>query len=454
LNTGCTVETNTMRSKVRHSSRLVVVLLFLLAVPMRQVAASTITAANCSSSSVQAAINSAVDGDTVVIPNGTCTWTSGISVSGKGIHVTGQTKGGVLLSHSAGGSTLIMLNRDGNHSVELSNLTLLRGTGSGRYLVVGGSGQIPLIHDNYFDVKSISPLQHIQFTSNGGVFYRNQVVAGTVKPPPGGANYGHYHFDGCIQINPDSAGDSIWTAPHTLGVADSNGTANTYFEDNTFEGCLQQSVDGSNGAKVVFRHNTMRDAAVVMHGADTDQYGGCRHWEFYNNTFVRVYNAQSTGAVPINRWFYIRGCTGVITDNVIPEASTSDSFYPGKAEIDLTIQYLRRRAGDYGCWNSGYPAPHQVGQVTDERDATPSFPIAIWNNTGSGTSSSNFISRSDYSPDECGGGASIATYVQPGRDYITSAPSNYEKYPYPHPLTTGGAPPPLLPPPPSALTVN
>lgn len=55
---------------------------------------ATYTAASCSQSDVNAVINgpthSAVDGDTVIIPTGNCTWTSGITVpSGKGISIIG-----------------------------------------------------------------------------------------------------------------------------------------------------------------------------------------------------------------------------------------------------------------------------------------------------------------------------------------------------------------------------
>ena len=58
--------------------------------------ANTITAADCNTSSVQSAINSAARGDTVIIPAGTCTWTSGVSISGKGITLQGSGSGRVI----------------------------------------------------------------------------------------------------------------------------------------------------------------------------------------------------------------------------------------------------------------------------------------------------------------------------------------------------------------------
>src|SRR5262245_43408152 len=63
--------------------------------------AATINAATCSSTDVQAAINPAAGGDTVVIPNGACTWTSGVTINGKGIVLTGQSKTGVAITNNA-----------------------------------------------------------------------------------------------------------------------------------------------------------------------------------------------------------------------------------------------------------------------------------------------------------------------------------------------------------------
>lgn len=60
-----------------------------IAFPARgQVArASTIRAASCSQSDVQAAIDAASDGDTVAVPAGNCTWTTAVNINGKGIVV-------------------------------------------------------------------------------------------------------------------------------------------------------------------------------------------------------------------------------------------------------------------------------------------------------------------------------------------------------------------------------
>ncbi|MGA2207950.1 MAG: hypothetical protein ABSG10_14580 [Terracidiphilus sp.] len=51
--------------------------------------AQTVNAKSCNTSDVQTAINTATEGQTVTIPAGSCTWTTGVTISGKGITVTG-----------------------------------------------------------------------------------------------------------------------------------------------------------------------------------------------------------------------------------------------------------------------------------------------------------------------------------------------------------------------------
>ena len=63
--------------------------------------AATYTAASCNAIDVQKAINSAAQGDAVIIPAGTCTWTSGIAISGKGITVSGQGSGSIVAYSSS-----------------------------------------------------------------------------------------------------------------------------------------------------------------------------------------------------------------------------------------------------------------------------------------------------------------------------------------------------------------
>lgn len=59
-------------------------------------AVGQISANSCNTSDVQAAINKATEGQTVNIPAGSCTWTSGVTLSGKGITINGAGSGRIV----------------------------------------------------------------------------------------------------------------------------------------------------------------------------------------------------------------------------------------------------------------------------------------------------------------------------------------------------------------------
>ena len=71
--------------------------------------AATITAASCSSANVQAAINSAQDGDTVVVPAGNCTSRTAVSINNKTITLQGaeSVPGGTKITYGGSNHTLI-----------------------------------------------------------------------------------------------------------------------------------------------------------------------------------------------------------------------------------------------------------------------------------------------------------------------------------------------------------
>jgi hypothetical protein len=59
-------------------------------------AEAQVNAASCNTSDVQSAINAATEGQTVTIPAGTCTWTNGVTIAGKGIIVNGAGSGRII----------------------------------------------------------------------------------------------------------------------------------------------------------------------------------------------------------------------------------------------------------------------------------------------------------------------------------------------------------------------
>jgi hypothetical protein len=406
--------------------------------------AATINAASCSTPDVQTAVNSASNGDTVVIPNGSCTWTSGITTS-KQITISGQTKGRVLITHSAGSGDLLAITTGSSFSTVVSNLNFLPGSGTGRYMVIGGSGKPPLIHDNYFNLPDFQLVHAIHYERyGGGVIHHNTFESLTASGTSGSSGAG----SGGLAIKDQSSGVS-WSTASTMGAADITGTANIYIEDNTFNNIYLQAIDCDDNARTVIRRNTFNDSGFVCHGADTSTYGA-RHTEVYDNTFV-FHTSGSIGPITyplnLNWWWYVRGGTGIVTGNVMPNITSTT--WGAKAAVNFIVQQLRRNAGPNACCNT-YACLHQVGQSHNGTSLTTD-PVYIWGNSGSGTPESPGLQ--DYNPNECPGNNTTAQFVQLGRDYVVgSAKPGYTKYTYPHPLASAGPGP--APAPPSGLTVR
>jgi hypothetical protein len=308
-----------------------------------------IEAASCSRADVQNAIDRAQDGDTVVIPAGACAWTSPISIQGKGIHLRGASKGDVTITHDAGSETLLEVQEDASHLVEISNLRFIEGNSDAdAHLFIGGNGRPVLVHDSYFETDG-SMLRSIRWSSNRGVIWGNEF-------------YSNEQNDQAV-VFVNTTLDSSWSTPDTMGMRDTTGESNVYVEDNLFRQMYLQALDPDSNSRVVVRHNTFEHSGMASHGADTSE-DGTRHWEIHDNTFTFTNFGDCDGSQtpPLNWYFYIRGGTGIIADNVW--ADINSCAWGNKSEVNMTIQNLRRNSGPYPCWTT-YPAPRQVGQSHD-----------------------------------------------------------------------------------------
>ena len=405
---------------------LVVILLAVSALASHRADAATITAANNSNASVQSAVNSAVDGDEVVIPNGTVTWTGSVSVSGKGIHLRAASPGGLTVTHGAGGGSLLDLSTDASHHVEVSGIKFLAGSATGRFIDIDGSGKVPLLHDCTFEVPDFQLLNAVRILRRGGVIWN--CTFSSNKADGSGS--------GCLQLL-HTSGSSSWTTASTMGADDTTGTSNTYIEDCTFNNIINQCIDVDNNIRAVIRRSTFNNSQITVHGADTSSDGG-RHTEIYDNTFV--FSTSGSGAnypLPLNRFVYIRGGTGIITGNLIPNISSQT--WGNKPEITVIMQNAQRSDGPYPCPQlSDYPVPHQIGQ-SHNGTSRVTDPLYMWGNTGTGMQG---ISLSDYGTDQCGNGLSTGDFVKSGRDYIVGTPKpGYTRYTYPHPARGGSGRP-------------
>ncbi len=362
--------------------------------------AATLTAASCGRADVASALSSANPGDTVRVPAGTCSWSGGLSYSGVQLVGAGSSTGGTVIT-----SGLVTLSKN---SGSITRLSGFRFTGTDAHIRAGGSsGGRPYVIDNNYIRADVSG-QAVQLTANGGLLHHNQITA--------------VDWTNADVFNTITSED--WSQAPTFGADDASGERNIYIEDNTFTNIAETAPDGDIGSRLVIRHNTYVDSSIVFHGgapSDSSPNGGVRHFEVYGNTFVR-----SSNAFGMNKWIWVRGGTGVIANNTIARADSPDgSSYPNKPEIRLSL----------ACPTS-YPVQYQVGQSSASPQSSPTRPLLIFGNTGTGTADGNFISvnSSDTAGGSCG---SPGSYIQKGRDYVLSNTWGWRPYTYPHPLAGG-----------------
>jgi len=243
--------------------------------------------------------------------------------------------------------------------------------------------------------------------------------------------------------------DASWSTNSTMGTDDVNGANNFYIEDCDFH-AKKQVCDADDNSRVVIRHCVWDNSQFANHGADTSNIG-TRHCEIYDNELIfDVFPGNCATEIDLQHAIWIRGGTGIITDNVLPRI---ESMCAGtKQNISFSVLNTRRNSGAYCCW-VGYPAPHQVGQgygpgavfrdwIGCQGQSADYYiyaePIYVWNNAGTG---GNLIGLTQDGTDACGNNQQVSDYVQEGRDYVFGPKPGYQKFTYPHPLRSGAPSP-------------
>jgi hypothetical protein len=279
-------------------------------------AQGTFTAASCNESDVNAVINGpthkAVNNDTIIIPAGTCTWTTGVAISGVGIDITGTgtpNKGGGTVGAGTSNTTLIANIPGSNNNgaffaftgltfgqtakVELLNMSA---AGDGTFVATGavlfsgacttnGCAQIRADNLNFTANTWESALAggFVVTCNVFGVVDHNSATESVSGSPP------------MVQISyPAWQGIGDW-GDNSFASPDTFGTAQTMFiENNLLSGVRGSENDvsfGGNvgGARYVCRFNTVTNMSGTglcsAHGtAWTGRPRGQRQVEVYYNT--------------------------------------------------------------------------------------------------------------------------------------------------------------------------
>jgi len=414
--------------------------------------ANTITAAGVDPQSVLAAVALASDGDTVVLPAGSATWTIPIAVDCGSITIQGAGIGRTVITDNvpkATGATSVLwtFNTTPGKSFRLTGLSVYgqaqdtNNNNKGTLVFFGGSHAVRVDH------------VEIHRPGTGGMLF-NGDMWGVIDH----CVFDESNFKQAIQVQHanwlgTSYGDGSWHDSLSLGTEKA-----IYIEDCTFLGSGSAGagvVDSTAGGRFVFRNNVVTNDYLATHGTEGSIYQGVRSYEIYNNTFVNQNNIMFTA-------IYLRGGTGVIFNNTLGGSGGATGY---KSAI-VMANYRSDMANNHfsvpwgmctgsNPWDGntdslGYPSIGQVGRGTEanaiRRDAqgsptnattgTPSWPH--------NASEPLYEWGDKWSPIPNNVGSFIGAQqaiIQQKRDYFVGTPKpGYTPYTYPHPLVTGASP--------------
>jgi hypothetical protein len=285
-------------------------------------AAGTYTAASCKQSDVNAVINGpthvAVDGDTINIPPGSCTWTSGITVpAGIGISIIGAGAGSTTIIDNYTGASKSWLfyfrPSYGSSLSRISSMTLSPQSGLAQNTLSApiafqgtctssGCPNIRVDHLTFPASPSwdglTAPSSTMVVTDNVfGVMDHNSLYESNAGGYYEFVNFNHSAWQGVGQY-----GDNSWASPDSFGTNQA-----LYLEDNHFEETgnglfpITETEGGfgltsEGGGRVVCRFNTgvgLR-SMCVNHGTESNgRPRGGRQMEFYFNSMSCPSSAYS-----------------------------------------------------------------------------------------------------------------------------------------------------------------
>jgi hypothetical protein len=328
---------------------------------------ATINAPNCSSSAVQAAINSASAGDTVVIPPGTCAWATQVSwtapanviLQGAGNASLGGGDQTIIIDSYVSNNALLSIATNSSGAFRLTGMTFQGGsTGSGNdkydgmVQVRGSSGSIRLDHI-HMQSTTYSP------ATNGALLEFTGCVYGVVDHsqfdnPAGSVNNAIRVFNqGSCSSDALGVGDQAFAAPTGLGSAKF-----IFAEDNVFNSGA--SNDCLDGGSFVWRHNILNMTApapsIQTHPTAGTRHRGCRAWEVYGNTFNAVPGNYISAA------YFLSAGTGVFWGNSFPSSSQAGGTGYGTVVAGHVMRYDNSTYPATAPPNGwGYCGTHQTG---------------------------------------------------------------------------------------------
>jgi len=304
--------------------------------------AATLTAASVSLLDVTAAIASAVNGDTVIIPAGKASWTSNLVIT-KAITLMGQTTtdpvagtavNSTIIQAAFDNVPVITFRTSSTPSGQICRLTGITfqdvntGTVNGGqpYIsLTGSSSSVRIDHCNFAlgSVVHFSPVI-TPVDSVYGVADHNIMVCPNGTCPFYVANGGDW-----------PQGFISWAHPTHQGQSDFFFIEDNYIQiGGTF---VRSAIDGTSGCKFVFRHNHCYNClANGVHGTEGGNFRGARAMEIYNNDFHNP-NPGNVGGARSGVILFHDNCWQTPTANTCGSTSTGPVSIVNPPSLGLTV---------------------------------------------------------------------------------------------------------------------
>ncbi|NIQ13806.1 MAG: hypothetical protein GTO02_05190 [Candidatus Dadabacteria bacterium] len=386
-----------------------------------------ITLFTCLQTEVQTAIDSAKDGDAVIIPAGRCTWSVPVKIP--------TTKGIILRGNGIDSTTIIDSTGSNNNALEITMTTgnsIMRLTGI-TFDAAGSSKWGPI----QIDGKGTNfRIDHIKINN---LSTRGITISATTGNLFGVIDNVEFNAEQNVSAQGVSilgTGAASWMEPPKFGSADY-----VFVEDCTFNFAYPNdgALDAYDGARYVFRYNAIIGTFMGHHGNDSGGYRSAHTFEIYNN----VFSASSN----IARGMFFRGGTGVVYNNTFnfsyntPIEVTNYRSCCGAGLLCTPNNATERCDGDHPDDGnedlSGYPCEDQIGRTTDGNDIGTTqdlLPLYEWNNRIDLVDVNIQVHSVCENP-------SISDHIKENRDFYNDKQSpGYKPFIYPHTLRTNVRP--------------
>ena len=246
--------------------------------------AATHPAATPSKADVETAVTAASNGDTIIIPSGTATWTATLTVS-KAVTFQGAGIGQTIIKDGmASGSAFLIWNMQANLPHRLTAITFTNAARSSQAF----SGNIQIYGRTALSDTATMRVDHCAFDNLFGVAIQAQDVIGVFDhctyqgvPTSRFVNVFNPGWDG------GTWGDKSFTDGNRFGTEKT-----LYIENNTMTYAPSGSdnyafIDSWMGARWVARFNSVTNGWFEAHGTDSgNRYRGTRAVEAYGNIFT------------------------------------------------------------------------------------------------------------------------------------------------------------------------